>query len=982
MNRFSISTIAAGALLVGSLQASDLSLKKGWNLVGFCSDVSSSSFNNGELSEIQASDGKFYNFTEQKGSLTSFDSGYGYWIESNNDTTITLEKSRETVISELSSGWKLVGICDNFSLDEFTTLSANTSEIQSDKGLFYNFNEDKGNLSDLEEGQGYWVKVNPNIDSLSIVVSKDDDQDGIINDYDLCPTTVASDISFTDDNKVKKYIRNTETEECKILSFSDSRTPVLEVDVNGIPAIPVAQDTTAEIGEDGESVIINFTEEVMLAQTGATPSKTSTKLDEIDANSVSIPITTGKQYVKIIGINGTSTIFELKTSSKSCVGTTPPVTEVENSEVTTETDLIVDENSENTDAVEDSNKTEETTNNTDTGISLPIINNTTDITTTPEEVVEENDTNSEIVDEEVVKETATTMNVTLLEVDINGIPSIPVADATTAEVNQDIVTITFIEDVLLAQYGSIPNITDTNIDDKSGATLNIPLSTDAEQYVKVIGVNGTTTIFKIYLNSETEENSPEETIEIPPELPEETENTVGSIIEANFNLFDGMTLYQAGYVNDNGCANYELTPPDDDNDGVANDIDECPSTDYSLIEAGGSKTFRAIMTREAEVCATSLTLSPTALLEVDTNGIPSIPVAEGTSVEVNEAGDSIVVTFIEDVLLAQYGNSAGATSTMLTPEGATVTLTPNTGNSNFVKVIGTGGTTTIFQIDVGETSCEASTTEEVSIDTETEVIKDTITTETEEIITDDTSNIETTVEEDVTTTEECSSSTTVTLLEVDTNGIPSIPVAQDTIAEVTSDKLMITFVEDVLLAQVGDAPGSTSTMINDKDGTTLALDIPENKIFVKIIGNAGTTTIFSVNPSVSTTSDCSNSNLEENDDNITEPDDVTVEVPDEVEEPVIITGSLLDRKLVNSVGCALYQLDEDSDGVSNTMDMCSNTITGTTVNKYGCDVNCISEDCYLAPVEDINLINDLAGNSENLNVDGEPPVAKDSTFFR
>jgi hypothetical protein len=93
------------------------------------------------------------------------------------------------------------------------------------------------------------------------------------------------------------------------------------------------------------------------------------------------------------------------------------------------------------------------------------------------------------------------------------------------------------------------------------------------------------------------------------------------------------------------------------------------------------------------------------LTVVDDKGIPQVP-GPASDATVSVDGDNVTITFIEDVLLAQSGTAADATSNMITADGANVTVSKD---QTFVKIVGAAGTTAIYEISMEETACPDET---------------------------------------------------------------------------------------------------------------------------------------------------------------------------------------------------------------------------------------------------------------------------------
>ena len=73
--------------------------------------------------------------------------------------------------------------------------------------------------------------------------------------------------------------------------------------------------------------------------------------------------------------------------------------------------------------------------------------------------------------------------------------------------------------------------------------------------------------------------------------------------------------------------------------------------------------------------------------------------------------------------------------------------------------------------------------------------------------------------------------------------------------------------------------------------------------------------------------------------------------------------------IVNSDGCASYQLDDDKDGVFNNKDLCLNTLPNTAVNEHGCkldeDKDSVEDSLDICPNTDVNLTVNEQGCAAN-----------------
>ena len=83
--------------------------------------------------------------------------------------------------------------------------------------------------------------------------------------------------------------------------------------------------------------------------------------------------------------------------------------------------------------------------------------------------------------------------------------------------------------------------------------------------------------------------------------------------------------------------------------------------------------------------------------------------------------------------------------------------------------------------------------------------------------------------------------------------------------------------------------------------------------------------------------------------------------------------------IVNSDGCASYQLDDDKDGVFNNRDLCLNTALNIAVNEHGCKLDADKDDIRdsidICPNTDANLTVNKQGCASN-QLDGD----KDGVF--
>jgi len=156
-------------------------LNTGWNLISIpalpqstsISDVLSSistqvvsvwSYQNGSWKEYDPGNPLFNNLSTMK-------PGYGYWIKMNSSAVLTVSGSAPTVTEiNLTSGWNLVGLEGATPFDTMgDAMSSISSRIVSvwsyQNGSWKEYNPNNAlfnNLSTMEPGYGYWIKMNSN----------------------------------------------------------------------------------------------------------------------------------------------------------------------------------------------------------------------------------------------------------------------------------------------------------------------------------------------------------------------------------------------------------------------------------------------------------------------------------------------------------------------------------------------------------------------------------------------------------------------------------------------------------------------------------------------------------------------------------------------------------------------------------------------------------------------------------------------------
>ena len=139
-------------------------LNKGWNLVSFSlKEINFNEIKNNKSILIIKNNKKSYNKSvpDNFNTLTDFDIGSGYWINSNDKSEINIEGIKiDEYIFKLSKGWNLIScpFCDsielnNFIIPEIEEIKGN-NQIYNSKLPFFN------NLKYLKPYQGYYLKSN------------------------------------------------------------------------------------------------------------------------------------------------------------------------------------------------------------------------------------------------------------------------------------------------------------------------------------------------------------------------------------------------------------------------------------------------------------------------------------------------------------------------------------------------------------------------------------------------------------------------------------------------------------------------------------------------------------------------------------------------------------------------------------------------------------------------------------------------------
>ncbi len=163
--------VIALSLLTLSLNANEIQLKTGWNLIGVNStdQVSELSKNQNILKAAGGGVGGGGDYRYDK-SFAQFASGtmklgQGYWINTNADTSLSYTPSSQTNTSiELLSGWNLINTCTEIDAKEILTKYPNVLKAAGGGvGGGGDFRYDKSFAQYAtgltKEGQGYWFKV-------------------------------------------------------------------------------------------------------------------------------------------------------------------------------------------------------------------------------------------------------------------------------------------------------------------------------------------------------------------------------------------------------------------------------------------------------------------------------------------------------------------------------------------------------------------------------------------------------------------------------------------------------------------------------------------------------------------------------------------------------------------------------------------------------------------------------------------------------
>ncbi len=133
-------------------QSKDIAVQSGWNIISIpllAADMSVSSI----FSDAASSAYKYNNSYQ---TITSFSNGVGYWLKFNIGKTYTIQGSSvSSKIVNVNTGWNIIGPFEN---------NVPTSSITSNPtGIittpFYEFNNSYNQVTTLQSGKGYWVKV-------------------------------------------------------------------------------------------------------------------------------------------------------------------------------------------------------------------------------------------------------------------------------------------------------------------------------------------------------------------------------------------------------------------------------------------------------------------------------------------------------------------------------------------------------------------------------------------------------------------------------------------------------------------------------------------------------------------------------------------------------------------------------------------------------------------------------------------------------
>ena len=164
-----------------SVASHQYNLNVGWNLISIpalpqstsildvLNSISSQvgsvwSYQNGSWKEYDPNNTLFNN-------LSTMEPGYGYWIKMNSSAVLTISGSTPTVTEiNLTSGWNLVGLEGT---TPFDTMGDALISISSQIGSVWSYQNGSwkeydpnntlfNNLSAMEPGYGYWIKMNSN----------------------------------------------------------------------------------------------------------------------------------------------------------------------------------------------------------------------------------------------------------------------------------------------------------------------------------------------------------------------------------------------------------------------------------------------------------------------------------------------------------------------------------------------------------------------------------------------------------------------------------------------------------------------------------------------------------------------------------------------------------------------------------------------------------------------------------------------------
>jgi hypothetical protein len=211
IKRISIGILVACGL---NLQALDINLNNGWNLIGInsSSDYTMQSIieNNSNISTVTTNkNGSWISFDtsvpEELWSVaqgfTSLESGTGYWVKSNGTSTISIgDDGINTNEISFSLGWNLVSLKVSTVADLISELSARGITISSIttqvNGGWISFDtsvpEELWNVAqgflETSAGQGYWVKVSEITDANGNVETPPANSNSSLSDDTLPPS--------------------------------------------------------------------------------------------------------------------------------------------------------------------------------------------------------------------------------------------------------------------------------------------------------------------------------------------------------------------------------------------------------------------------------------------------------------------------------------------------------------------------------------------------------------------------------------------------------------------------------------------------------------------------------------------------------------------------------------------------------------------------------------------------------------------------